>query len=250
VSLGITTSGRKADLLGIETISGPTFATVPVVVRLDPSDTKDVLLHKILDQSIEQTEYEQYGLEHIRDASPEAKDACAFQTLVVVQPVESSNDDQENSILRDISLDQPDINTHPLNIECQLTASGLVMKAGFDTQVISEFNVSHLLSQFCHVMRQLCSLNECTVKEITTTSPQDIAQIASWNRDLPQSVEACVHDLVLEKCIYTPAAQAVCAWDGDLTYAQLEEHSRLVGLHLQQEENLICGDIVHLLLDK
>ncbi|QSZ37066.1 hypothetical protein DSL72_009158 [Monilinia vaccinii-corymbosi] len=248
VSFGITTSGRKMNLPGIEAIAGPTFATVPTVIRINPAETKGELLRRIHDQSVEQTEYEQFGLENISSVSSEAKEACSFQTLLVVQPIESNDLGEETPILRDISPIQ-NINTHPLNLECQLTTTGLVMKASFDTEVISKFNASHLLSQFSHVMKQLCSPSDCIISKISTTSPEDISQIASWNQSLPESVEACLHDLVLEKSSQTPDVEALASWDGTFTYAELDDYSRLIGLSLQ-EEGVKCGDIVPLLFDK
>ncbi|KAA8568876.1 hypothetical protein EYC84_007855 [Monilinia fructicola] len=224
ISFGVTTSGRKMNLPGIEAIAGPTFATVPTV------NTSS------------------FGLENISNVSSDAKEACNFQTLLVVQPNESNGVYEEVPILRDISPSQ-NINTHPLNLECQLTTTGLVMKVSFDTEVISEFSVYHLLSQFSHVMKQLSSPNDCVINEISTTSPEDLLQIASWNKISPKSVDACLHDLVLEKSAQTPNAEALASWDGNFTYAELDEYSRLIALCLQ-EEGVKCGDIVPLLFDK
>ncbi|KAB8296764.1 hypothetical protein EYC80_002181 [Monilinia laxa] len=248
VSIGVTTSGRKINLPGIEAIAGPTFATVPTVIRINPRETKGELIRQIHNQSVEQTEYEQFGLENISNVSSDAKEACNFQTLLVVQPIESNGLGEEIPILRDISPSQ-NINTHPLNLECQLTTTGLVMKASFDTEVISEFNVYHLLSQFSHVMKQLCLSKDCIISKISTTSPEDLSQIASWNNISPKSVEACLHDLVLEKSAQTPNAEALASWDGNFTYAELNQYSRLIGLSLQ-EEGVKCGDIIPLLFDK
>ncbi|RAL58663.1 hypothetical protein DID88_003027 [Monilinia fructigena] len=230
---GVTTSGRKMNLPGIELFVGPTFATVPTVIHVNPRETKGELLRQIHNQSVEQTEYEQFGLENIKQ---------------LIQPTESNALDEEVPILRDISPSQ-NINTHPLNLECQLTTTGLTMKASFDTEVISEFNVYHLLSQFSHVMKQLCLPNDCIISEISTTSPEDLSQIASWNKISPKSVEACLHDLVLEKSAQTPNAEALASWDGNFTYAELNEYSRLIGLSLQKE-GVKCGDVVPLLFDK
>ncbi|KAL3420393.1 non-ribosomal peptide synthetase protein [Phlyctema vagabunda] len=250
VSLGITTSGRKANLPGIEAITGPTFATVPVIVRLDSAPTKELLLQQLHRQSVGQTDYEQFGLENIGLSSPEAHEACGFQTLLVVQPVEFDDEDQHNVILRDISPEQADISTHPLTLECQLTTTGLIMKARFDEKVLSEFEMSHMLSQFCEAVRKLCLPQDCLVQDITTTSPEDLAQITSWNDKPLQSVNICIHDLILVKTILAPDSTAVCSWDGDITYAQLEEHSRIIGLKLQEEEEVKVGDTVPLLMDK
>ncbi|KAI1744650.1 acetyl-CoA synthetase-like protein [Xylaria scruposa] len=49
----------------------------------------------------------------------------------------------------------------------------------------------------------------------------DLPQIWKWNAVVPETVHRCVHDMVQQQVEARPTAPAVCAWDGDLTYAQL-----------------------------
>jgi non-ribosomal peptide synthetase component F len=53
-------------------------------------------------------------------------------------------------------------------------------------------------------------------------SPQDLSSIWKWNYTVPLSVEGCVHDVIKGFAASQPDASAVCAWDGDFTYAQLD----------------------------
>lgn len=50
-------------------------------------------------------------------------------------------------------------------------------------------------------------------------------QIAKWNQKVPQEVTACVHELVYAHVVKTPQATAVCAWDGCMTYKELDSIS-------------------------
>jgi len=54
-----------------------------------------------------------------------------------------------------------------------------------------------------------------------SVEPTDLPQIWKWNAVVPETVHQCVHDTVLQQVEARPTAPAVCAWDGDLTYAQL-----------------------------
>ncbi|KAF2023626.1 AMP-dependent synthetase and ligase, partial [Setomelanomma holmii] len=49
---------------------------------------------------------------------------------------------------------------------------------------------------------------------------------------MPQPVERCVHDLVLDKMAAQPTAPAISAWDGEMTYGELEVASRRLAHHL------------------
>ncbi|KAK6073229.1 non-ribosomal peptide synthetase protein [Seiridium cupressi] len=83
----------------------------------------------------------------------------------------------------------------------------------------------------------------------TTTIPSDIsesdlAQIWEWNQSVPLSIDKCVHDLVQERSEAQSFAPAVCAWDGELTYGELDRlasclASRLIALGIDSRTNSI-----------
>ena len=42
-----------------------------------------------------------------------------------------------------------------------------------------------------------------------------------WNRQEPETVQACIHDLITAQALSRPSAEAVCAWDDTYTYEEL-----------------------------
>lgn len=103
VTFGAVVSGRQAPVPGIEDVAGPTIATVPL--RILVRGTVDELLHHVQGQAMEIIPFEQYGLQHVRQISQEAKYACDFQTLLLVHPlVEEST--VESLVLEDGLNDQ------------------------------------------------------------------------------------------------------------------------------------------------
>jgi non-ribosomal peptide synthetase component F len=64
--------------------------------------------------------------------------------------------------------------------------------------------------------------NEFTNTTSSPASPQDLSSIWKWNFAVPPSVEGCVHDVIKDFVARQPEALAVCAWDGNFTYAQLD----------------------------
>ncbi|KAL7621640.1 hypothetical protein AAE478_008967 [Parahypoxylon ruwenzoriense] len=59
---------------------------------------------------------------------------------------------------------------------------------------------------------------------------EDLRKIWGWNAVVPKAVEACVHDLITERM--SPEAAAVCAWDGELTYDELDALSTRLAYRL------------------
>ncbi|KAL8725903.1 MAG: hypothetical protein Q9166_007068 [cf. Caloplaca sp. 2 TL-2023] len=60
----------------------------------------------------------------------------------------------------------------------------------------------------------------------------DIQQLKCWNGEVPQPRSRCVHDLVQEQTRGCPDALAVCSWDGELTYHELNGLSSRLAHHL------------------
>ena len=63
--------------------------------------------------------------------------------------------------------------------------------------------------------------------EIVNVSLHDQQQMLSWNPSDPfkEEKKACVHELISMKALEIPNAEAVCGWDGTLTYRELEKLS-------------------------
>lgn len=64
-------------------------------------------------------------------------------------------------------------------------------------------------------------------------SDADRKKIYTWNQQLPQAEQACVHHDILEQCRARPEAPAICAWDGTLTYSELDTLSSAFAVQLQ-----------------
>jgi amino acid adenylation domain-containing protein len=72
-------------------------------------------------------------------------------------------------------------------------------------------------------------------QNLEVLSDRDLGQIRLWNTTLPTGVNRCVHDLIVEVARYQPRAPALAAWDGDLTYGQMELLTNQLALLLHNE---------------
>lgn len=71
-----------------------------------------------------------------------------------------------------------------------------------------------------------------TVDKVCLLSKADMLKLEEWNRVVPEQVNRCVHEVIVERCRAQPDAPAVCAWDGDFTYADLDARSSTLAAHL------------------
>lgn len=72
------------------------------------------------------------------------------------------------------------------------------------------------------VFQSLLENPKQTIGEIQSLSAHDLDQIIAWNSGIRQSVESTVHGEISRHVKSRPDAPALHAWDGNLTYGQLD----------------------------
>ncbi|KHO00984.1 Amino acid adenylation [Metarhizium album ARSEF 1941] len=234
VIFGAVLSGRNAPVTGIENIIGPTIATVPIRVRLEPNQSVLHYLQAVQQQATDMIPFEQMGLKRIAKSNGNGQSGCAFQTLLAVQPESSINNDGTLGQWR-LSSAQPSVTTYALGLECFIGRGEVAIKAVFDSAVLSVWQAEHMLRQLDLVLTQLESASpEQMVSEIVALTEEDEKTVWAWNQTVPGAVDRLLHDLVREQALATPEAPAVCGLDGSFTFGELDEISARLAAHLIQ----------------
>ena len=116
--------------------------------------------------------------------------------------------------------------TYPLVLECTVGPSQVEIEAHHDLNAMAEWQVERMLFQFDSVLKQLCSVHQSPEKklaEVEVFSPLDLQSVRQWNYNMPIIVEECIHHLFTQLAHRQPNAPAVCSWDLNLTYKELQE---------------------------
>jgi amino acid adenylation domain-containing protein len=193
-------------------------ATIPVRVKLNGNQRVQEYLKEVQQQATEAIPYEQIGLDEIAKASTDCQKACTFQTVLVQS--------QDDSLLKQFSK-------YSLTVQIQHAGGQINTKASFDSRVIEPLLVFKMLRRLEFVMQQLNSATpERALNELEILPPLELDQIREWNSGVPPVVERCIHDIIQERVQAEPEEQAVCAWDGELTYRELNDLSSHVASHL------------------
>ncbi|PNY29533.1 Nonribosomal peptide synthetase 12 [Tolypocladium capitatum] len=98
------------------------------------------------------------------------------------------------------------------------------------TSVLSEEQALQISDLLAHVLAELVSRSR--LGSIELCPPQTVAKLTQWNSKLPDEIKSRVHDIILEQCKTRPEAPAVCAWDGDFTYRDIDRLSLRLAWHL------------------
>ncbi|KAH6661595.1 hypothetical protein B0J14DRAFT_690385 [Halenospora varia] len=234
ITFGLLLSGRNASIPGVAGMTGPTIATVPVQVRVDHDLSLENFLQKIQNQTTEMMPFEQTGLQNIRRLNAATEAACDFQTQLVIQSPGKTQTGLQSLGIDQINNDSDDILTYTLTFECILTSTGLKLNTLFDSEVIPYMQMKRIIQQFAHMIHVLSDESSTTtVNDVLTINVQDEREILTWNPTIPEFVEKLVHEEIHEQALTRPDAPAICAWDGDLTYKELDTLSSRLGYCLR-----------------
>lgn len=234
IVFGATVTGRNAPVVGIEFVVGPVIATVPIRMRLRRGSTVPELLEEVQRQATDMIPFEHTGLQRIAKLGPDLQHACRFQTLLIVQPAEDAFHSNDALGTWEYGSELQDFTTYTLMVQCKLDPEGVSITASFDARLIETWQVNKMLAQLGFVVQQLAQASPGTrVMDIDMVTPSDRQQLWKWNHKLPPAMERCVHDLYSEQAKTQPKALAIDAWDGRLTYEELDETSSRLAAYLK-----------------
>lgn len=86
--------------------------------------------------------------------------------------------------------------------------------------------INNTMSQF--IQRPLSKIYQTSL-----ITPDDFTLLSQWSQP-PPVAECTVHDLIHRQCKTRPDAVAVCAWDGSITYRELDSLSDRLAQYLVQ----------------
>ncbi|KAE8143595.1 hypothetical protein BDV38DRAFT_276679 [Aspergillus pseudotamarii] len=227
---GTVVSGRMANLRGIDKISGPTIATVPFRIRQVPVMTIQDALDEVQSRSLRMIPFEQTGLQRIRTLG--YADACRFQSLLIIQFSEEE-DFPESPLYQQVQGESdPAFHTYPLTIVCTPSADSVHVRATFDSEAIPSILVDRLLAQYSDILMYIHAMPWKPVSSMPSQSTGDARRVWAWNEIVPRREDTCVHEIIASNLAKRRDASAVCAWDGELAYGELEDMSARLAAHL------------------
>ncbi|KAM0205674.1 hypothetical protein ACHAQI_008963 [Fusarium lateritium] len=84
-----------------------------------------------------------------------------------------------------------------------------------------------------HILEQVCEdNNQKSISELDFLPPSHIETLLHWNSEVPVCVEKTIHELIKARTILQSHAPAICSWDDNLTYEQLDTLSTSLAHHL------------------
>ena len=250
VSFGLTVNGRNTPVAGIETIMGPTLATVPVCFHINLDQSVTQYLQNVQQYFTEMIPYQHVGLQKIKEINAEA---CEFQNLLAIHHAEQAVPHSKYDPLfkREAVETAEDFFNYAMVLQCSLSGSGaLRAHASFDEDLIDTMQMQRLLCQLEHIVRQLGSSDRGrTLREISLVAPEDLQQIQRWNTK-PDTSSGFPLQEIQGHFRARPRSTAICSWDGQMTYSELDTLSSKLAEYLASRRGIGPEVIVPLCFDR
>ena len=249
-SFGLTVSGRNTPVTGIETIMGPTLATVPVCFEIDLDQSVSEYLQNVQLYFTQMIPYQHIGLQKIKEISAEA---CDFQNLLSIYPAEQTvRPSTYNHLFKREDLEpEEDFFNYAMILQCSLSDKGVLRThATFDEDLVDTFHMQRLLCQLEHIVRQLCSSQDSkALREVNLVAPEELQQINYWNTNGESSCGFPLQEI--QRHSHTrPRSNAICSWDGQMTYSELDTLSSKLAEYLASRHGIGPEVIVPLCFDR
>ncbi|KAM0815543.1 hypothetical protein AB5N19_01342 [Seiridium cardinale] len=227
---GYQTSGRDIPVEGLANAVG-CFAT-EMICRLDVHSSQ-FLAQLLLDsEEVHQDalHHQHVSVNNIHHAL-ETKGRRLFNTCLSYGYENISEDPPADAKFRHVRNMRA--SEYDINVDVAFKNGNVVIDLGH--RILTSDQAAHVGHAFGRAISTIMEITGGQVKEVDLFSEHDHQQILVWNsqpKALPPKEH--VHELVAKHAIEHPDIQAVCAWDGSFTYAELDKLSMILAGALSQ----------------
>ncbi|MET0399229.1 MAG: amino acid adenylation domain-containing protein [Longimicrobiaceae bacterium] len=238
VVFGATSSGRPAELPGVEETVGLFINTLPVRVRLPGEAWLREWLQALQQEQTEAREYEYSPLVEVRKWSDVPAGESLFESLVVFEnaPVDEAAREAGGNLggLRVRQSMVREQANYPLVVSAQ-SAAQLKVEINYDLSRVDADAVERLAGHLETVLQAIAAEPGCRLSDLSLLRRVERTQLLAASRaELPEHAPACVHELFAVQAERMPGAQAVSFRGEALTYAELESAAGRLARHLRR----------------
>lgn len=88
---------------------------------------------------------------------------------------------------------------------------------------------------FEQLLAKVLAAESTAISQLNLFSENDWQRIRKWNSTIPVLHDRCIHDAIHDQALSGPDREAVCAWDGSLTFAELDYQASKLACHLRMQ---------------
>ncbi|KAL4920172.1 hypothetical protein BDW62DRAFT_177794 [Aspergillus aurantiobrunneus] len=121
-----------------------------------------------------------------------------------------------------------------LHLEMRFDNARLEIRPIWHTENMLPYTMTRLIETLVDVVKLCIGKPHALIKDFYLRPTEfDLDSLWCWNHLLPPPYKFCMHETVSEQARRFPDKEAICSWDGSLTYEEVDRYSSLVALALK-----------------
>jgi hypothetical protein len=233
VCFGYLNSGRDIPIPRVEDAVGPFINSL--VCYMDLS-SEALLINTLRDNQasyIGGIEHQHCSLTDIIRMANLPNSSSLFNTLMSLQVTREPSAEKQSSnkveVVGGESRSEYDLT---LNIVVETDCIDATMSYWKST--LAEETVRSISDTFRQAIHEVINNFDAPISHIQMLGENGRKILQDWNREVPVQISSRVDDLIHQRCLALPDSPAVCAWDGDFTYREVDTLSSNLARHLGQ----------------
>ncbi|KAG5755030.1 hypothetical protein H9Q70_002355 [Fusarium xylarioides] len=251
VCFGYLSSGRDIPIDGADTLVGPMINMLVCNIALDYSQSCVDAMKDIQDRFLDSFEHQRVSLATIQHSLSSSQQSLFNTTVSYVRAPNLSGAARGIQSIRLERIAADESTEYDFNLSMLETESGIDIALQYLPGAASTQTAQRLLNHLKHVV-QVLSTSDTTslLGDLDLVPTEDKQTITAINREVPKSLDSCVHLLVQEMTNRQPNALAFQAWDGSMTYRELDLAAGALAKHLVTRLNVGPEVMVGICMDK
>ncbi|KAA8652106.1 Nonribosomal peptide synthetases (NRPS), partial [Aspergillus tanneri] len=156
-----------------------------------------------------------------------------YNTTLMIRVCDSTQNSTSAQAQSVLAIALPDKSRVRLHVK--LLEKDISMFLEWWSDEISTEQIKSVAKYFEKALAQIISEDDVAVKELDGISESDWSRVCKFNSVIPESLDRCIHEVIREQALLHPENEAVCAWDGSLTYKELDILASRVAYCLQEQ---------------
>jgi amino acid adenylation domain-containing protein/non-ribosomal peptide synthase protein (TIGR01720 family) len=241
ILFGAVSSGRPAELNGVESKIGLFINTLPLRIRFDDDISVLELMRHIQDEQVHAREYQSSSLAQIQKLCALQSGENLFDSIMAFENFPISQAMQENRLL---PIDNDHIKFHeethyPLSLVIDASQT-LNIAISYDSARFSKHAVQRVLNQIHQLLAQITFNPKQAICDLSIITPKEQTEmLETWNDtavdySLTYPKDSLIHELFEAQVEKTPKHTAVIYQDERLSYQELNQKANQLAHYLME----------------
>ena len=230
VVFGYLTSTRDSSIKNVENLVGYLVNMLICRVTFNERTPLITVMKQVQSDLSESQAHCQTALSEVLHAM-NVSGAVFFNTSLSYRKLPLSSKESQAMSLEDC-CPYYDPTEYGVSINIEQSEEKAAVDLDYWTDSLSDGHAINVMNTFLRAIDNLVECSELDLAQVDCMSASDQQIISGWNRSIPPVVDKCVHEIIESEASIRPSASAICGWDGNFTYAELDATAEKLASYL------------------